>query len=194
MSDKELGLLLDQCQLHHPAGYPHQPADPLHRCRQPAVHLGGRLLPLRERSAARRTIRSPCASTWKISLSKAHAGCGSGSSSRMRSPAWIWRSNSPNDPGRNMRNVNLSVEEWRVVSYINPKNSIRQIARATKMNDLEIRRIVYGLAAGRAGRDHSPGRRSSPASSTGAAPSRPSPEQRRTEITDQPADQPDPVI
>lgn len=44
-----------------------------------------------------------------------------------------------------MRNVNLSVEEWRVVSYINPKNTIRQIARATQMNDLEIRRIVYGL-------------------------------------------------
>ncbi len=48
-------------------------------------------------------------------------------------------------PGANLRNVNLSVEEWRVVSYINPKNTIRQIARATNLNDLEIRRIVYGL-------------------------------------------------
>ncbi len=48
-------------------------------------------------------------------------------------------------PGTNIRNVNLSVEEWRVVSYINPKNSMRQIARATKLNDLEIRKIVYGL-------------------------------------------------
>lgn len=48
-------------------------------------------------------------------------------------------------PGTNMRNVNLSVEEWRVVSYINPKNTIRQISRAAKMNDLEIRRVVYGL-------------------------------------------------
>ncbi len=48
-------------------------------------------------------------------------------------------------PGTNLRNVNLSVEEWRVVSYINPKNSIRQISRAIKMNDLEIRRVVYGL-------------------------------------------------
>jgi hypothetical protein len=47
--------------------------------------------------------------------------------------------------GTNLRNVNLSVEEWKVVSYINPKNSIRQIANTTKMNDLEIRRIVYGL-------------------------------------------------
>jgi hypothetical protein len=48
-------------------------------------------------------------------------------------------------PGSNLRNINLSVEEWRVVSYINPRNTIRQIANATKMNDLEIRRIVYGL-------------------------------------------------
>ena len=48
-------------------------------------------------------------------------------------------------PGANLRNVNLSVEEWRVVSYINPKNTIRQIARTNQMNDLEIRRIVYGL-------------------------------------------------
>jgi hypothetical protein len=48
-------------------------------------------------------------------------------------------------PGVNLKKVNLNVEEWRVVSYINPKNSIRQIAKATKMNDVEIRRIVYGL-------------------------------------------------
>jgi DNA-binding MarR family transcriptional regulator len=48
-------------------------------------------------------------------------------------------------PGANIRNINLSVEEWRVVSYINPKNSIRQIARAAKLNDLEIRRVVYSL-------------------------------------------------
>jgi hypothetical protein len=48
-------------------------------------------------------------------------------------------------PGTNMRNVNLSVEEWRVVSYINPRNSMRQISIATKMNELETRRIVYGL-------------------------------------------------
>ncbi len=48
-------------------------------------------------------------------------------------------------PGTNIRSFNLSVEEWRVVSYINPKNSIRQIAFTTKMSELEIRRIVYGL-------------------------------------------------
>jgi hypothetical protein len=48
-------------------------------------------------------------------------------------------------PGSNLRYVNLSVEEWRVVSYIKPTNTIQQIASTTKMNDLEIRRIVYGL-------------------------------------------------
>lgn len=48
-------------------------------------------------------------------------------------------------PGANLRNMNLSVEEWRVVSYVNPKNSVRQIAKATRLNDLEIRRVVYSL-------------------------------------------------
>lgn len=48
-------------------------------------------------------------------------------------------------PGANIRDVNLNVDEWKVVSYINPKNSIHQIAKANKMSDLEIRRIVYGL-------------------------------------------------
>jgi hypothetical protein len=48
-------------------------------------------------------------------------------------------------PGANLRNINLNVEEWRVVSYINPRNTIQQIASATKLNDLEIRRIIYGL-------------------------------------------------
>lgn len=48
-------------------------------------------------------------------------------------------------PDARLRNVNLSVEEWRVVSYINPKNSIRQIAKANNMGDVDVRRIVYGL-------------------------------------------------
>ena len=46
---------------------------------------------------------------------------------------------------RPLTNVNLSVEEWRVVKFINPKNTIKQIASASKLNDLQIRRIVYGL-------------------------------------------------
>jgi len=48
-------------------------------------------------------------------------------------------------PGTNIRNVNLSVEEWKIVSYISPKNSLRQIAAATRKSDAEIRKIVYSL-------------------------------------------------
>ena len=48
-------------------------------------------------------------------------------------------------PGTNIQKMNLSVEEWRVVSFINPRNTIQQIGTAAKMSDIEIRRIVYGL-------------------------------------------------
>jgi len=51
----------------------------------------------------------------------------------------------PEAPGDKFRGIHLSVEEWRVVSFINPKNSIRQIAKACNMTDTEIRRVVYGL-------------------------------------------------
>jgi len=46
---------------------------------------------------------------------------------------------------RPMKHVNLSVEEWRVVSFINPKNTMKQIAQTNKMSEVEVRRIVYGL-------------------------------------------------
>jgi hypothetical protein len=48
-------------------------------------------------------------------------------------------------PDARLRNINLSVEEWRVVSYINPRNSIRQIAKANNMSEFQIRRIIYGM-------------------------------------------------
>jgi hypothetical protein len=51
----------------------------------------------------------------------------------------------PDSPGDKFRGIHLGVEEWRVVSFINPKNSIRQIAKACNMTDTEIRRVVYGL-------------------------------------------------
>ncbi|WP_119068845.1 DUF4388 domain-containing protein [Aggregatilinea lenta] len=51
----------------------------------------------------------------------------------------------PESPSEKFRGIHLSVEEWRVVSFINPKNSIRQIAKACNMTDTEIRRVVYGL-------------------------------------------------
>ena len=48
-------------------------------------------------------------------------------------------------PGTNIHKINLSAEEWQVISYVNPKNTIQQIALKTKMNDLEIRRSVFTL-------------------------------------------------
>ena len=48
-------------------------------------------------------------------------------------------------PSADLRHINMSVEEWKVVSYINPRNTLRQIAAVTRMSDLGIRRVVYGL-------------------------------------------------
>ncbi|HUN22829.1 MAG TPA: DUF4388 domain-containing protein [Anaerolineales bacterium] len=48
-------------------------------------------------------------------------------------------------PDTRLRGVNLSVDEWKVVSFVNQRNSIRQIARANNMDDLRIRKIVYSL-------------------------------------------------
>jgi hypothetical protein len=39
----------------------------------------------------------------------------------------------------------LNVDEWKVISFINPKNTLHQIAKATNKNDYEIRRIVYSF-------------------------------------------------
>ncbi len=44
-----------------------------------------------------------------------------------------------------LTNINLNVEEWRVVKFVDPKNTLRQIAKTNKLSELEIRRIVYGL-------------------------------------------------
>jgi uncharacterized protein YjeT (DUF2065 family) len=48
-------------------------------------------------------------------------------------------------PTANIKKMNLTVEEWRIIPFISPKNSMRAIAKANKMSDLDIRRIVYGL-------------------------------------------------
>lgn len=50
-----------------------------------------------------------------------------------------------NRPDARLRNVNLTVEEWRVVSFVNPQNSIRKIAEAVNLNEFQIRRIVFGM-------------------------------------------------
>jgi hypothetical protein len=46
---------------------------------------------------------------------------------------------------RPLTNVNLSVDEWKVVKFVDPKNSMRQIASTNKLTEIEVRRIVYGL-------------------------------------------------
>jgi hypothetical protein len=48
-------------------------------------------------------------------------------------------------PGSNLHKVNLNVQEWKVVSYVNPKNTMRQIGKASHLNDVEVRRVVYSL-------------------------------------------------
>ncbi|MBI3538202.1 MAG: DUF4388 domain-containing protein [Chloroflexi bacterium] len=48
-------------------------------------------------------------------------------------------------PDANLRNINLSVDQWKIVSFINSRNTIRQIASYLKVDEFQIRRIVYGL-------------------------------------------------
>jgi hypothetical protein len=48
-------------------------------------------------------------------------------------------------PDAKMRNINLTVEEWKVISFINPRNNIRRIAKYSSMNEFQIRKILYGL-------------------------------------------------
>ena len=48
-------------------------------------------------------------------------------------------------PQARLRDISLSVEEWRVVSFINPRNTVRQIAQYNNLSDFQIRKIVYGL-------------------------------------------------
>src|SRR5258708_15647321 len=49
----------------------------------------------------------------------------------------------PEAPSEKFKGIQLSVEEWRVVSFINPKNSIRQIGKACNLRDIGSKRIVY---------------------------------------------------
>jgi len=48
-------------------------------------------------------------------------------------------------PGTDIRNIDLSPTEWRVVSYVNPCNTIQQIAATTGLDEVEIRRVVFVL-------------------------------------------------
>ncbi len=48
-------------------------------------------------------------------------------------------------PTTPLRDINLTVKEWRVISFINPHNTIRKIAQYNSMSEFEIRKIAYSL-------------------------------------------------
>lgn len=51
----------------------------------------------------------------------------------------------PENPKEKFKGVHLSVDEWKVVSYVNPKNTIRQIMKVLNMSEIEIKRVVFAL-------------------------------------------------
>jgi hypothetical protein len=48
-------------------------------------------------------------------------------------------------PDASVANLKLSSEEWSVIPYIDPKNSLEKIALVTGLDDFEIRRVIYSL-------------------------------------------------
>jgi hypothetical protein len=48
-------------------------------------------------------------------------------------------------PNTNIRNISLNMEEWKVVSFVNSRNTIRQIAKYLGMDDFKVRHVVQGL-------------------------------------------------
>ncbi|MBN1642726.1 MAG: DUF4388 domain-containing protein [Anaerolineae bacterium] len=48
-------------------------------------------------------------------------------------------------PDDKLKRINLTVQEWKIISYVKPTNSIRQIAKANAMTDFQIRKVVYGM-------------------------------------------------
>ena len=48
-------------------------------------------------------------------------------------------------PDAKLKHINLTAQEWKIISYVKPSNSIKQIANANAMSDFQIRKIVYGM-------------------------------------------------
>jgi hypothetical protein len=48
-------------------------------------------------------------------------------------------------PDAKLKNINLTAQEWKIISYVKPTNSIKQIARANSLSDFQVRKIVYGM-------------------------------------------------
>ena len=48
-------------------------------------------------------------------------------------------------PGANVANLKLTSNEWKVIPYVDPKNTLRQIASVTGMTDFQIRQVIFSL-------------------------------------------------
>lgn len=44
-----------------------------------------------------------------------------------------------------LRDVKLTQDDWRVISHIHPRNTVKQIALNNNMDEFQIRKIVYGM-------------------------------------------------
>ncbi|RME72421.1 MAG: DUF4388 domain-containing protein [Chloroflexi bacterium] len=44
-----------------------------------------------------------------------------------------------------LKDVKLTQDDWRVISHIHPRNTVKQIAQNTNMDEFQIRKIVYGM-------------------------------------------------
>src|SRR5688500_15492570 len=51
----------------------------------------------------------------------------------------------PENPKEKFKGIHLNVDEWKVVSYVNPKNTVRMIMKQLNMSEVEIKRVIYGL-------------------------------------------------
>jgi hypothetical protein len=50
-------------------------------------------------------------------------------------------------PNSNIRNISLTVDQWKVISFISSRNTVRQMANFLRMDEYQIRRIVHSLCA-----------------------------------------------
>lgn len=48
-------------------------------------------------------------------------------------------------PQTNLRNISLTREEWQMISFINARNTIKQIGEYIGLDEFQVRRVVYGL-------------------------------------------------
>ncbi|QPC82205.1 DUF4388 domain-containing protein [Phototrophicus methaneseepsis] len=51
----------------------------------------------------------------------------------------------PKNAKEKFKGVHLEVDQWKVVSYVNPKNPIRLIMKKLNMSEMQIKKIVYVL-------------------------------------------------